>query len=149
MKRTLFQFLNLLMACIVLLSSTGFGLLEHSCHMRGKTTTMVVAFTEHSKQPGCASDNQTVIDNRTTIKKTECCADEQHYENIDISSSLSQFVAKLVRTLTESVLTGIVTVFTWFIDWAFAKESASASVFSPPPALSGRAILTLIQSLLI
>ncbi|WP_020604656.1 hypothetical protein [Spirosoma spitsbergense] len=149
MKRTLFQFLNLMMACVVLLSSTGFGLLEHSCHMRGKKKMMVVAFTENSTQPGCASDTQPVADDRTTVKKVECCLDEQHYENIDISSSLSQFVAKLVKILTESVLTGIVTVFTWLVDWVFAEDSASVSVFSPPPSPSGRTILTLIQSLLI
>jgi hypothetical protein len=149
MKRTLFQFLNLMMACVVLLSSTGFGLLEHSCQMRGKKKTMVVAFTEHKKQPGCALDNQPPVDNRTSVKRTDCCGDEQHYENIDVSSSLSQFVAKLVKVLTESVLTGIVTVFTWLVDWVFAKDSASVSVFSPPPSPSGRAILTLIQRLLI
>ena len=149
MKRTLFQFLNLMMACVILLSSTGFGLLEHSCHMRGKKKTMVVAFTENKAQSGCASDVGTVVDSRTTVKKAECCADEQHFENIDISSSLSQFVAQLVKTIAESVLTGIVTVFTWLIDWAFAEESTSVAVFSPPPSLSGRAILTLIQSLLI
>ncbi len=149
MKRTLFQFLNLMMACVVLLSSTGFGLLEHSCHMRGKKKTMVIAFTEHKKQPGCALDNQTPVDNQTIVKRTDCCGNEQHYENIDVSSSLSQFVAKLVKIITESVLTGIVAVFTWLIDWVFAKDSASVSVFSPPPAPSGRTILTLIQSLLI
>ena len=149
MKRTLFQFLNLLMACVVLLSSTGFGLLEHSCHMRGKKKTMVVALTENKTQPGCASDNQSATGNQTTVKKTVCCVDEQHYANVDISSSLSQLVAKLVKTLTEAVLTGIVTVFTWLVDWIFAEDSASVSVFSPPPSPSGRTILTLIQRLLI
>jgi hypothetical protein len=149
MKRTLFQFLNLTMACVVLLSSTGFGLLEHSCHMRGKKKTMVVAFAENKTQPGCALDNQTVLDNRTTVKKTECCVDEQHYQNVDVSSSLSQFVAKLVKILAESVLTGITTVFTWLVDWVFAKDSASVSYFSPPPSPSGRTILTFIQRLLI
>ena len=149
MKRTLFQFLNLMMACVVLLSSTGFGLLEHSCHMRGKKKTMVVAFTENKAQTGCASDNQPVADNQTSVKKAACCVDEQHYENIDISSSLSQFVAKLVKLLTEAVLTGIVAVFTWLVDWVFAEDSASVSVISPPPSPSGRAILTLTQRLLI
>ncbi|WP_018621391.1 hypothetical protein [Spirosoma luteum] len=149
MKRILFQFLNLMMACVILLSSTGFGLLEHSCQMRGKKKTMVVAFTEHKTQPGCALDNQPAADNQTIVKKAECCVDGQHYENIDVSSSLSQFVAQLVKVLTESVLTGIVTVFTWLVDWVFARDSASVSVFSPPPSPSGRTILTLIQRLLI
>lgn len=149
MKRTLFQFLNVMMACVVLLSSTGFGLLEHSCQMRGKKKTMVVAFSEHKTQRGCALDSQAVAGSQTSVKRTDCCADEQHYENVDVSSSLSQFVAKLVKILAESVLTGVATVFTWLIDWAFANDSASVSVFSPPPSPSGRTILTLFQRLLI
>lgn len=149
MKRALFQLFNLLMACVVLLSSTGFGLVEHSCQMRGKKKTMVVAFSDVKPQSGCAADKQSSLPTQTVIKKTVCCQDDQRYENVDISSSLSQLVAKLVKALAETVFAGAVTVFTWFVDWIFAEKSASVAVFSSPPSLSGRDILTLVHSLLI
>ena len=149
MKRALFQVFNLLMVCVVLLSSTGFGLVEHSCQMRGKKKTMVVAFSDAKTQPGCSSDKQPMSANQTVLKKTECCQDNNQYENVDISSSLSQFVAKLVKTVTEAVIVSIAAVVTWTIDWIFAKKSASVSFFSSPPSLSGRDILTLVHSLLI
>ncbi|WP_420146753.1 HYC_CC_PP family protein [Spirosoma sp.] len=148
MKRTLFRLFNLLMACVVLLSSTGFGLIEHTCQMRGHKTTMVVAFSE-AKSQGCAIDQQPMSSQQTVIKKTECCQDDQRYENVDVSSSLSQLVAKFVKSVTETVVAGFVAVFSWLIEFIFAEKSASVSAFSSPPSLSGRDILTLVQSLLI
>ena len=149
MKRALFQVFNLLMTCVVLLSSTGFGLVEHSCQMRGKKKTMVVAFSEVKPQQGCSTDKQSILTQQTLIKKTECCQDEQHFENVDISSSLSQFVAKIVKAVTETIIGGLVSVLTWLVNWVFAEESSSVSSFSSSPSLSGRDILTLVQSLLI
>lgn len=149
MKRALFQCFNFLMACVVLLSSTGFGLVEHSCQMRGKKKTMVVAFSEAKVQAGCALDSQPSSGSQPVLKKTECCQDDQHYENVDISSSLSQFVAKLVKVIAESVVAGVVAMVTWLMDWVFARETSSISASSAFPSLSGRAILTLYQTLLI
>ncbi len=149
MKRALFQLFNLLMACVVLLSSTGFGLVEHSCQMRGKKKTMVVAFSDVKSQKGCADKKQSTPSKQTVVKKTECCQDDQWYENVDTSSSLSQLVAKFVKAITETVLAGVTAVLTWFIEWIFAKESSSLSAFSSPPSLSGRDIVTLVRSLLI
>lgn len=149
MKRALFQLFNLLMVCVVLLSSTGFGLVEHSCQMRGKKKTMVVAFSDTKTQTGCSSDKQPMPANQTVIKKTECCQDETYFENVDISSSLSQFVAKFVKIVAEAFVAGVTVVLTWICDLIFAKESSSVSVFSSPPSPSGRDILTLVRSLLL
>jgi hypothetical protein len=148
MKRNLFQLFNILMACVVLLSSTGFGLVEHSCQMRGKKKTVVVAFSE-SKSPSCDTGKQAESEQRTVVKKAECCQDEQHFENVDISSSLSQFVAKFVKIVTEAVLTSVVAVMTWIIDVVFTQKTTSIAAFASPPSLSGRDILTLIRSLLL
>lgn len=148
MKRNLFQLFNILMACVVLLSSTGFGLVEHSCQMRGKKKTVVVAFSE-SKSTTCDTGKQGEPAHQTVVKKTECCQDEQHFENVDISSSLSQFVAKFVKIVTEAVLTSVVAVMTWIIDVVFTHKTTSVSAFAAPPSLSGRDIITLVRSLLL
>ena len=148
MKRTLFQLFNLLMVCVVLLSSTGFGLVEHTCQMRGHKKTMVVAFSDEKSQ-SCTTKDQPMPTQQTVFKKTECCQDDQHFENVDISSSLSQFVAKLVKSITETVIAGVVAVMAWLFELIFAAKSTQVSAFSSPPSLSGRDILTLLQSFLI
>ena len=136
------------MTCVVLLSSTGFGLVEHSCQMRGKKKIMVVAFSD-GKSPGCTIEQQSMPTGQTVLKKTECCQDDQRYENVDISSSLSQLVAKFVKTITETVVSGVAAVIVWLFNQLFAEKSTLVSACSSLPALSGRDILTLVQSLLI
>ena len=149
MKRALFQVFNLLMVCVVLLSSTGFGLVEHSCQMRGKKKTMVVAFSDAQTQTGCSTDKQAMPTNQTVVKKTECCQDENHFENVDISSSLSQFVAKFVKIVAEAFVAGVAVVLTWICNLIFAEKASAVSSFPSPPSLSGRDILTLVRSLLL
>jgi len=150
MKRTLFQLFNVLMACVVLLSSTGFGLVEHTCQMRGKKKTMVVAFSGARTEAGCSKHMASEPSMEPVIKKTECCQDDQRYENVDVTSSLSQLVAKFVKTVTESVLAGVTAMLAWVIDWVFDRSASVAATFSSdPPSLSGRDILTLVRCMLI
>ncbi|MDB5241901.1 MAG: hypothetical protein JWP57_2526 [Spirosoma sp.] len=149
MKRPLFQLFNLLMACVVLLSSTGFGLVEHSCQMRGKKKTVVVAFSDVKPQKGCATTDQPMPSDQTVVKKTECCQDEGSFENVDAQSSLSQLVAKFVKTATETVLASVAIIAAYLIEWIFEQESSALARVESPPALSGRDILTLVSSLLL
>ncbi|GAB3989990.1 hypothetical protein GCM10028807_16180 [Spirosoma daeguense] len=149
MKRSLFQVFNILMACIVLLSSTGFGLLEHSCQMRGKKKTMVGVFSTVKPPKQCATHKKTIPSSQTSVEQDQCCQDSQFYENVDVSSSLSQLVAKCLKSVTELVAVGMVSFLAWVTEWVFDETSVSASVYPPPPSLSGRQILTLGQNLLI
>lgn len=148
MKRKLFQLFNLLMTCVVLLSSTGFGLVEHSCQMRGKKKTMVVVFSDHKAKAGCASDGQTLVSRQTSIDKSSCCQDESSYENVNAQSSLSQLVAKFVKAVTEMVLAGTVALIAYLIEWIFDRQS-SIAVVSKPLSPSGRDILALDSCLLL
>ena len=137
------------MACVVLLSTTGFGLVEHTCQMRGKKKTMVVAFSEAKTGPGCESGKTPMPAHQTVVDKTQCCADNHLYENVDVSSSLSQLAAKFIKTLSESFVAGAAVVVAWLVDWVFVDESASVSIAPSFPSPSGRDILTFVQSLLI
>ncbi|QHV94865.1 HYC_CC_PP family protein [Spirosoma endbachense] len=150
MKRTLFQLLNLFMACVILLSSTGFGLVEHTCQMRGKKKTMVVVFSDAKSTSGCADHKQSGKSDQRIIKKSECCQDDQRYENVDVTSSLSQLVAKFVKNITESILAGVTVMLAWIADWVFDRSaSVAVNVTNDPPSPSGRDILTRAHSLLI
>jgi hypothetical protein len=139
------------MACVILLSSTGFGLVEHTCQMRGKKKTMVVVFSDAKSQSGCAIHKQSgQSSSRTIIKKSECCQDDQRYENVDVTSSLSQLVAKFVKNITESILAGVTVMLAWIADWVFDRSaSVAVNVTNEPPSPSGRDILTRAHSLLI
>ncbi|WP_345266610.1 HYC_CC_PP family protein [Nibrella viscosa] len=150
MKKTLFQIVNLLMACVVLFSSTGFGLVEHSCQLRGKKQFVALHSAEKQGCKACVKAHQTADTGKTVVKKASCCKEEQRFANVDFSASLSQLVAKLLKAITEAAFTGISVVVSWLVNLLFPDElSDSISLFSPPPALSGRELLAFVQSFLI
>ncbi|RYU92843.1 HYC_CC_PP family protein [Emticicia agri] len=148
MKKTLFRLFNVMMAVVVLLSSTGFGFVEHSCIVKGKTTSF------HKKGDLCCSVNEAKhfpLNNKNAIvKKSSCCTEEEKYENVEYSSSVSQLVAKFTQssldwfkaTLHEMVKTIIETIFK-------SQSSSLASSNTSPPNTDGRQIITAKQSFLI
>jgi hypothetical protein len=150
MKRALFQILNVLMAVVVLMSSTGFGLIEHSCQMRGKKIVHVSLTQTAQDCAGCPPGQKTPAPEKPTVKKTDCCEDEQRYENVDVTSSLSQLVAKFIKEAANAIVTGVTTLVMALISWLFST-AASVVEHSPnaPPAAYGRSLLALVQSFLI
>lgn len=148
MKRELFRILNVVMAVVVLLSSTGFGLIEHSCQMRGKKITRISV--GEPTCVGCPSGKTASASIQPSVKKTDCCQDEKRYENVDVTSSLSQLVAKFFKVVTEAIVTAVTVLVTTLISWLFSTD-ASIVAHSPnaPPAAFGRTLLALVQSFLI
>ena len=148
MKRTLFRTLNVVMAVVVLMSSTGFGLIEHSCQMRGKKITRIGL--EQTAFAGCQTDQKMPVAAKQSIKKTDCCQNEQRYENVDVTSSLSQLVAKFFKVVTESALATITMLVTTLTSW-LSSANLSVVEHSPnaPPSAYGRALLAFVQSFLI
>ena len=73
-----------LLAVVVLLSSTGFGMVEHWCQMRGHTKSLLLAQKgcvkpcQADEQPAPASDGP-------VIKKMPCCKTTVSYQNLDTS----------------------------------------------------------------
>lgn len=74
------------LAFMVLLGSTGFGMVEHWCQMRGHSKSLLVA------QDGCAkpctatkTHEQIVPDSGgTAFKKMPCCKTTISYEHLDV-----------------------------------------------------------------
>ncbi|WP_019990201.1 HYC_CC_PP family protein [Rudanella lutea] len=148
MKRQLFRIVNVLMAVVVLLSSTGFGLVEHSCQMRGKKISLVG--TEKTGCVGCPTAKAQPASAQPVVKKADCCQEEQRYEKVDIGSSLSQLVAKFFKIMAEAVVTSVTTLVTALLNWMFSQDE-SVVIHAPnaPPAAHGRQLLVLVQSFLI
>jgi hypothetical protein len=148
MKRELFRILNIVMAVVVLLSSTGFGLVEHSCQMRGKKISRIGV--SEPTCVGCPSNKTASASIQPSVKKTDCCQDEKRYENVDVTSSLSQLVAKFFKVVTEAVLTAVAMLVTTLVSWLFSTNASIGTHSSnAPPAAFGRALLAFVQSFLI
>ncbi|WP_435355453.1 HYC_CC_PP family protein [Emticicia sp. SJ17W-69] len=142
MKKVLFRTFNVMMAVVVLLSSTGFGLVEHSCTVRGKQTSL-----HKSGDACCGITKQQQIPQKTTIKKSKCCSEDEKYENVEYSSSASQLVAKFAQNTLDWVKSTVIS-FTKTVVEAILENISSANHSSASPP-SGREILAFIQSYLI
>ncbi|GAB3335504.1 hypothetical protein GCM10027299_44550 [Larkinella ripae] len=152
MKRALFTYINLLMACIVLLSSTGFSLIEHTCLMRGKKVTLALNRETQSTCP--VHSKKFSVSNQTSlgpvVKRTDCCKEEQRYENVDFSSSITQLVAKFIKSVADVAGTGVAAVLGWLLNDLFPVTPESATIRADsPPLLSGRSLLTFVQRFLL
>ena len=80
------------LAVLVLLSSMGFGMVEHWCQMRGHTKTLLAAQTNCPKT--CQSDKASILDEPTAgyvVKRTPCCKTSLTYEHLDVSSFVADY----------------------------------------------------------
>ena len=147
MKAALIRLLHVFMAVVVLLSSMGFGLVDHTCQMRGKRTYLI---HQHSK--ACKVCPAEAVDKATgpTIKRTACCVEKARYEKVDVGSSLSHGLAKLINVGTETFGAGFAAVFTALFGlFVFHAAALSAAVCDPPAPPFGRDLLVLVHSFLI
>lgn len=134
------------MVAVVLTGSTGFGLVEHTCHFSKKTTVSVgIADRPLSccrVEAGCPAAPH------EHFRKAPCCTETTHYENVDVSASLTGSAAKVgklaVEALTEAVVyTAMVLVQAVL---AFITDSPHEQAAVP---LSGRSLLAFVQSFLL
>ena len=138
-KSAVGRWLHLLMAVLVLTGSTGFGLVEHTCHIRQKTTVRLALGNDtagHCCHAGAACESG-------QFKKARCCSETTHYENVAVSSSLTESVAK-VGTLAVEALTQV------FVYTAGVLVRAVLAFISPAPEqaavpLAGRSLLAFVQ----
>lgn len=77
------------LAVLVLVSSMGFGMVEHWCQMRGHSKTLLV--TQKNCPNLCQSDVTTIsISVGPVIKKSPCCKTSLTYEHLDVSSFVAE-----------------------------------------------------------
>ncbi|GAB3508154.1 HYC_CC_PP family protein [Emticicia fontis] len=147
MKKALFRLFNIMMAVVVLLSSTGFGFVEHSCIVKGKTTSL------HKKGDLCCvikDGKHFPLNNKNAvIKKTSCCTEEEKYENVEYSSSASQLVAKFTQSTLDWFKATVHEMVKTIIETIFKSQNSSLATTTSPPDLNGRAIIITKQSFLI
>ncbi|MEZ0539586.1 HYC_CC_PP family protein [Fibrella arboris] len=147
MKHALLRFLHLFMAVVVLLSSMGFGLVEHSCQLRGKRV-----YSIHDTKPGCkrCQVRSHAPDQTPTVNRTDCCKDETRFAKVDITSSLSHQLVKFVNVISDRFGAGPSAVLLTLLNGPFDQHTnVAVAEYASPPPLSGRLLLTFVQSFLI
>jgi hypothetical protein len=137
------------LALIVLFTNTGFGLVEHSCMMRVKSTSIDSQRSIINKKGCCCQkDSTNTINNlQASIKKAPCCTEKDSYQNVDYPSSIISYVAKFLKSIVACIFSGIIFLVELLVQAIFSIVS-SLITFSAP-SVSGRGIIIFIQSFLI
>lgn len=148
MKNTLRNYFTILMALLILTASTGFGVIEHHCMMRGKSLHLAALQKEGAK--GCQQEHsKSPISDKTSFQKQDCCDDDQSYENVDVSSSLAQWIAKILKVVSDAVIGALISVFKTIISLFSSGPDSSANLSSFSSLFHGRSLLSFVQSFLI
>ena len=142
------------MAFLILLSSTGFGFIEHACMMRGKSVKFVSesktdSFKTKAVSSCCAKSKALKESKGTFFKKTSCCKENQKFEKLDVTSSFSQMLTKSFNALADGVLWSSKAFIFIVAEWNFPAPAKSSQIISFSSLLHGRSMLSFIQSFLI
>lgn len=140
MKALFNRILAIFLMGVIFITTTGFGLLEHTCLMNKKKAALLI------EQKGCCTKKKTALTSTdgTVIKSAVCCESQVHTIDIDLAPAVEK-VANMLEKAFFAILESAVRLF------ASAQQSAEAvlnSANSSPP-LAGRDISIRHHSLLI
>ena len=103
MKNFKSRILLVFLANLILFNSFGFGLVEHSCSMRGKKS---YSFITAESCKGC-SNHAKIPTGKASVSKTKCCDDKQIDQNNDSESLLTlagKFIHSVSKMLAKTVI---------------------------------------------
>jgi hypothetical protein len=122
---------------VVFLSSTGFGLIEHTCFVSSKKSASLF------EKDACCSQTNTEADSHgTVLKSSACCESEEHLATFD----LAPVVEKVAVSLSHVFFYVIDTLVSFFHTIVLSYQAVYQSGDSSPP-LTGRQILIRYHSL--
>jgi hypothetical protein len=140
MKAMFRQVLAVFLMGVIFITTTGFGLLEHSCLMNGKKSASVL-----EKHSCCPKNKNTAAGTEgTIIKPAACCESQAHIANID----LAPVVEKVATFLEKTFFTVLETAIRMFVSVRQTAEAVLNCSDSSPP-LAGKDISIRHHSLLI
>lgn len=154
MKNKLHQSLTIVMALLVLLSSTGFAFIEHQCMMRGKSVQVVSEKKSDSCETKvvsscCAKSKALKESTGVFFKKTDCCKENQKFEKLDVLSSLTQHLAKASKAISDDILWSVRSFSFIQAEWILPSSERSGVIISFSSLFHGRSMLFFVQSFLI
>lgn len=148
-KNKLYRTFTILMAIVVLLSGTGFGLVEHHCMMRGKSIELL-SLGESNGCSGCKKV-ATIMQERAahpTFNKKACCDESQKHEKVEVVS-VAAHSAKLLKAANTTAVLSACAFLSTGSNLTEAGVSQASSLFTFSSLFYGRAMLSFVQSFLI
>jgi hypothetical protein len=142
------------MAFLVLMSSTGFAFIEHQCMVRGKSVQVVTdvkkeSSAEMSASSCCAKSKAQKETNGTFFKKTNCCKESQTFEKLEVTTSNTHQLVKLLKAWNMNPHVFVSHNFLSFIASEVAANAPPIPDVSFSSRLHGKTMRFAIQSLLI
>ncbi|MHA4738044.1 HYC_CC_PP family protein [Dyadobacter sp. MSC1_007] len=154
MKNKLHRSITILMAFLILLSSTGFAFTEHQCLMMGsKSMQLVTGKKNESCKPKvvascCAKSEQLKKAKGTFFKKTDCCKESQKLEKLEVASLDSHILSKLLKSFATGITWSVTRYQFIRAEWTLAPPPLSEDI-SFSSRFHGRSMRSFIQSFLI
>ncbi len=146
---------TIVMAFIVLLSSTGFGLVEHRCMMRGKSVELAALKKAETACGACksvAASSERISSSLPAFSKKPCCEESQKYQKLEVVSATSAF-SKILKSLPLGAALGepAASPRHAFSSFLSSLLHSSPGTSLPPllPKHHGRTMLSFVQSYLI
>ena len=129
-SRTLLVFL----ASLILFNSSGFGLVEHSCSMRGKKS---YSFVNKPLCSGCGKHNSST-NGKSSLSQTKCCDDKQAQKDVNLSESVVNITGKIIKSATEIFYKAVIWVGSFLLETVLYVIKSQSNDSS---SLSGKNLL--------
>lgn len=154
MKSNLHRSITVFMAFLVLMSSTGFAFIEHQCLVRGKSVQVVKELKTDSSESMvgsscCAKSKKLKEAKGIFFKKTDCCKESQKFEKLQVTTSTTHELAKLLKSWNAEPLFLVPTGFLSIIEQETGANAPPIPDISFSSRLHGKSMRYAIQSLLI
>lgn len=144
----LFRLFTLLMAVVVLTTSTGFGVIERSCLMLGQKT---YSLRQKAQPDACTKPHPQAPkpDGKPAVQKQPCCDDQTHYEHVSFAQVLAQKAADLTKTVADAAVKACVWLANGLVRAVLSLVDAPEDSSQAAVPLSGRDLLRFVRTLLI
>ena len=142
----LFRLFTLLMALVVLTTSTGFGVIERSCLMLGQKT---YSLRQKAQPEACARPHQQAPKpaEKPAVQKQPCCDDQTRYEHVSFAQVLAQKAADLTKTVADAAVKTGVWLLNGLVQAVLALLDAPEDSSQAAVPLAGRDLLRFVHIL--
>lgn len=145
----LFRLFTLLMAVVVLTTSTGFGVIERSCLMLGQKS---YSLRQQAQPEACAKPQHQQAPkpaDKPAVQKQACCEDQTTYEHVSFAQVLAQKAADATKAVADAAVNACVWVVNGLVSAVLSMLDAPEESSQAAVPLSGRALLHFVRTLLI
>jgi len=143
-----YRFFAFVMAFVVLLSSTGFGLVEHSCMMRGKSVELAALKKTTTGCKACKPVSEVRNSSSLQFKKKACCEENHTFQKLEVVTTNSPSAKILKSAPPIDTISGLgISVRASMLPALLPSDFSYFPPFSS--RFYGRSMLSFVQSFLI